>query len=95
MLAFILAIISWLASPACGVAMTAGYRERSKAPMNWSGLSLDKGRGLLPYLAFAKGVHSPLTNGAGLRVPDLSRVLCDGAVARKSSGAGDIQDPLT
>jgi hypothetical protein len=32
MLAFILAIISWLASPACGVAMTAGNRERSKAP---------------------------------------------------------------
>jgi hypothetical protein len=45
MLAFILAIISSLASPVCGVAMTADYRERSKAPMNGSGLSLDKGQG--------------------------------------------------
>jgi hypothetical protein len=31
MLAFILAIISWLASPACGFAMTAGYRALKSA----------------------------------------------------------------
>ena len=34
----------------------------------------------------------PSTNGALLSVPDLSRVLADGAVAREFSGPGRIGD---